>query len=294
MPIEFTLRDIARHMWRGRYLILAASALLVATAIIIMPFMPKLYRAQLMVAPAEERLTMERNGGLLGGGGAMLGLVADQRLTPFKLYLKEFETADLADRLNNEHDLIHKIFAARWDDHENKWRPAPGPVAAINRFLAKLLGLPIATAPTVNDLRDYLRARVQVDPRSGVGVNIMTFDNVDPRFAVDMLTWMHQTSEEMVRERDVKRTRNNVAYLIKQLDAVTVEDHRNAVIGLLSKEERDLMLLSNTNAYAAQVLEGPVVSDAPVEPRPLMLLLIAGVGGAVAGWIIVLVRMLAS
>ena len=94
----------------------------------------------------------------------------------------------------------------------------------------------------------------------------------DKEFAMQLLRSLHQTADEMLRQRAIKRTTDYIAYLSGTLAKITVAEHRLAIAQALSEQEKAAMAARSGAAFAAEVLEQPWANSYPSSPSVLQTL----------------------
>jgi hypothetical protein len=96
--------------------------------------------------------------------------------------------------------------------------------------------------------------------------------NRDPDFALKLLEVVYEEADAMLREADLAELRERMGYINSRLEQAKLVDSRQALIGLLTTEERRAMLLETDLPYAARIIDRPFVSKSP-EPESLIILM---------------------
>jgi uncharacterized protein involved in exopolysaccharide biosynthesis len=72
-------------------------------------------------------------------------------------------------------------------------------------------------------------------------------------------------------------------YIVQQLGTVTNFEHRQALINLLTEQERTLMLAAPNQPYAVDLLEPVHASSRPTKPQVSILVTLGLILGVTAG-----------
>lgn len=245
-----------------------------------------LYTAQLKVYAAPSS-SGSRTPTALGGLAALTGLAggASETVTPLRFYLDGIYGPAVAKRLAADQPLMHQIFVREWDAATKSWRRPPSLTGAIRRAVTSLMGLPqfAWTPPGAEDLQSYLNKAVAVRQSVRTPVVTISYDNVDPALAVAFLQKLHVATDDYMREQQMLRTRANIDYLTRRLQTVTLVGQRAALVAQLAEQERQAMLVASDAAYAAEPFDRITVSALPTRPRPVPMLIGAGVAGLLLG-----------
>jgi hypothetical protein len=252
------------------------------------------YRAQMQLTQAQTN--GNPNQSMLGGleSLATAGLPVAQNGSEFGLYLDSLKTRDIADELAKDPVIMHTLFASQWDEATQSWHePAMSKNQAYYKEIYDALGFPSVPwhAPDSESLQQVLSGliNVELDPRrpylATVAVNYY-----DPQFAVKLLTDLHKTADNALRQKAIRRTNDYIAFLNNLLSRVTIVEHRTSIAQSLSEQEKTAMIAQSGSAYAAEPFERPWVSSIPVYPKPLPTLAEGVFLGALGGSLLALLK----
>lgn len=245
-----------------------------------------LYTAQLKVYAAPSS-SGSRAPSALGGLAALTGLAggASETVTPFRFYLDGLYGPAVAKRLATDQMLMRQVFVREWDSANSRWRRPPSITGSIRRAVTGLMGLPQFewTPPGPEDLQAYIGTAVAVRQSVRTPVVTISYDGVDPVMAAAFLKKLHDTTDGYMREQQMLRTRANIDYITGRLQTITLVGQRAALVAQLTEQERQAMLVASDAAYAAEPFDRITVSALPTRPRPVPMLIGAGVAGLFLG-----------
>ena len=293
-PIAWpTQRELLIALTKGWKLIFLCVLVAVLWAINDLHSAPLIYQAQMQVTPAQSNGADAARLSAAGGLASLAGFALPnaQGGSDFQIYLDTLQSRTMADQLAKDPALMHTLYGGEWDEATQSWHEPPPPTgwAAKEKSIYDFLGYPPAIwrEPDGESLYGFLNFYVKIvqDPRKSYKAEIiMTYP--DPKFAVQFLTRIHQTADNMLRQKAILRTKDYIAYLSNTLSKVTIAEQRVAIAQALSEQEKSAMVAQSGNAYAADLFESPWANSYPVSPTPTKTLLSwAAVGAFVGGFL---------
>ena len=284
---EFDLRGLLLKGWRGKWVILATMAAALGLATVSLKTTAPLYTATMAIVPAGE----SGAGGLAGklsqyGDLALLAGIkvpSADTVSPFTQFTELVTSVVVAERLVDKYGVLQKVFKGSWDAENEHWLPPEGSVARAKGWVRSFFNLPAWTPPSTQSLAVYLEAKVKVSEVARTGIHKIVFRHQDPEFAVQLLRWIHEEGDELIREEAQERATRQIEYIERKLATVLITEHRFSLTQLLSDQEKQMMMIQVDLPFAARVIEPPVVSDAPTSPKPFRLLALGVVGGFFVG-----------
>lgn len=287
---DFDFADIARSLWRGKFVVLACLVLSVFLTAQFLRNTVYRYTAELKVTPPSTTSTS------LSGALSQLGQVAalagiggianNDNTSAFQLYLEGLLLRETAETLSANPEIMKAVFKGEWNETEGRWQEPPATMFTPTYLeLRRWFGVPIYAwqPPDAARLHDYIKRSIRTIQGVRSPVATITFKHDDPKFAVTFLTALNETVDAALRKKMLERTSQYIAYLSQALRTVTVAEHRLALVQALSEQEKFRMMASSSAPYAADVFGGPMVSSRPTDPRPFYVLLIMIAGGLVMG-----------
>jgi len=249
------------------------------------------YAVQMTVTPAQRGTTSNVGGGL--AALVNIALPSGDNGSDFQLYLDLLKSRNIADEIAKDPKIMHSLFGGDWDEATQSWHEHPDtrqfPMAM--KSLADFMGFPAAVwhEPNGESMLGFLDSQIVIeqDPRKPYMAKIV-MNYGDKDFAMQFLTKLHRTADEMLRERAIKRTNDYIAYLSNTLSKVTVAEHRLAIAQALSEQEKAAMVAKSGSPFAAEVLEEPWANSYPSFPQAFQTLARWTVIGAAVGSVLAL------
>jgi hypothetical protein len=244
------------------------------------------YAVQMIVTPAQRNTTNNVGSGL----AALVNLAVPSGDTgsDFNLYLDLLKSRNIADEVAKDPRIMHTLYSGNWDEASQSWkdRPETRQIPVAMKRLTDFLGYPSVPwrVPDGESVLGFVTDNVTIeqDPRRPYMAKVV-MNWGDKDFAVQFLTKLHKTADEMLRQRAIKRTTDYIEYLTNTLAKVTVAEHRLALAQALSEQEKAAMVAKSGAPFAAEVLEEPWANSYPSFPQAFQTLARWGFIGAMAG-----------
>lgn len=225
-----------------------------------------LYKASMVVQPDAGSSGLSSAAVELGQALG-LGVAGSGTATAFGRLQVIVGSVNLAKELQKEHRLMQKVFAGLWNEEDGAWRRPTGDDFERQQRIRRFFGLSEWTAPSLEDLAAYLAGSIQFKPSKTPGFFEVSFRHTDPDFALKVLSIVYQAADDRTRQQDLAESQQRRSYVSKQLTSTRLVDSRQALINLLTAEEREAMLLESDLPYAARIIEPAFVSSNPEEPN---------------------------
>ncbi len=278
-----------RVVWQGKLIILLCVLVALGGTYAWLKRQTPEYTARMVVGPAASELMSSGARSTRGGPLSFLGAngFGAGAVTEFERFMELKASAELAERLQSKRRVLQRVFVDMWDPEGRRWIRPDGLVAASKMALRESLRLPPWTPPSIEVLAEYLQEEIKQSHERGSSLWVLKCSNHDPTLAKQLLTWVHAETDVMIRERAMLRASEQIKYLEGKLMTISVKEHRDALVDLLSQQERVLMVIGSGLPYAAEIIEAPTVSEVPTWPWPIRALAIGGLAGLVIGFFIV-------
>lgn len=267
---QVDLARLWRVAWDSKWLVIGISFLIVALAVAYALLQTRWYRAEVLLAPAEEKRTGDglagrfsgliRLAGISVGGGGNAEAIAILRSREF-----------IATFIKDE-NLLPILFEERWNAEKNTWK----------------------SPEHVPDIREAVRfftteiCFVNEDPTTQLVT--LAVEWRDPELAAKWGNLMAERLNTYMRQRALDEAGRNLEYLRSELEATDNVVLRQSIGRLLEVEVQKMMLARGNDEFAFRVIDRAQAPISPSRPnRTLMVLLSVLIAGLVST-VIVFVR----
>jgi hypothetical protein len=267
---EIDLRFMARilaFVWANKLIFAACILVGIVAAAVWMRVATPMYQAEmtLLPNPNETPSTTSKTSGI----GNLLDLGLGGSESPnFVKFVDTLRSYRLAERLEERHQYLQRLYPQLWNSAERKWVPKRS-ITTVIRWL--LLGRE-AKVPNITSLQEFIKTYMTVDEDKKSHSLVIKLRSTNPALAVGLLRDVQEEADGLLREDSRNYTQHAVDYLESALRGIIVEDHRRALTSLLIDYERTLILVSDTNeAFASIVVDPATLASMPVSPKPLLV-----------------------
>lgn len=269
---RISLADLWQQLWQGKFVIIAITVLFAVASIAYALLATEIYRAEVLLAPAEEQAT-PLLGGQLGGLAALAGVNVGggNEAEP----LAVLESRDFARSFIEDYDLLPLFFEDDWDAGNETW----------------LISNP-ADIPDVRDGIKYFRENIlSVSEERTTGLVTIAVEWTDPEVAADWADVLVQRLNNRLRERALQEAETNVAYLRQEMANSSLLAMQQSIGQLLQSELQKLMLAKGNAEFAFKVVDPAIPPKQRARPKRTMLVVIGTLlGGLVGAFFVLLTR----
>lgn len=265
MKTEPTLVDLINDMWAAKFHMLFFAAVFVIAAFFVIIASTPLYRASMIVAPADGYALGDYASSVSDGDSMNIPFwrpkESDGTSTDFHRFIYTIQGPAVAAILLQDPAVLAGIARdGSWSHKADHWTP--------------------------EELADYLNRHIKVQQLGATPLRKLLYNHPDPVFAAAFLRKVHLVADQLIRRDRRRQSQSRIAYLEDTLQKTANPEHRKGIANLLMQQEHIQMLANLDEAYAAIVVEPPSSSPKPVWPDKALLLIIFAIIGAGIGYII--------
>lgn len=285
---EISIVDVINIFSRGKKIILLWAVLFAAAGAGLAYITPNRYVSEVKVVNVRSwGNTTATSGGGLTSSLASLALGGVAQDSNLSLALQMITTVRLAERLNSKYDLLTYFYGKKWHRENGQWvrNPSEGMLGGLRDMVAARIG----RKPSTIALAEMMLNQIEIKTDKLSGVVTISYSSTDPEFAGLFLGRVVAEADGIMRENDIVRTEQRIAHLQRELDGLQVADLRSNLLAVMANEVKSKIFMLSGAPYAMQVLDGPVVSDRPVSPKPVLNVLIGFLLGCIFGVVVVFV-----
>jgi hypothetical protein len=270
--VEIDLMDLAKDIWHARYTICAALVLAFVFSLVSLAFAKKSFTATAVMSPAESspQGAGASSIGQLAGAASMLGVNVGPVGGPsvFNKFKSLLTSQALAEELFKNDALKPTFFGPSWVPATRSWKRPTGLTFEAKDLLKGVLGLQQWKTPNAFQLQEDLQLHLGILPDKVTGYVRLSIQGTSAEQALFVLRAIVASTDSIIR-RDAKTlAANRITYLNDALQQTTLQDQRQAMISVLSTQEKNIMMASTDKYYAIDLVDPPSASPIPTSPRP--------------------------
>jgi uncharacterized protein involved in exopolysaccharide biosynthesis len=262
---ELILPEILNALWEGRRLILSVSVVCVLAAVAASWLATKKYEASLLLSPVTNQSGAGGLGALssavsqFGGLASLAGLSMSGAGGTRAESLATLQSEILTQRYIQENNLLPVFFASKWDPLRNSWKSTdPDEV------------------PTLSTGSSYFGHKIRsVKENTKTSLVILTVTWKDPKLAAQWANGLVRLTNDYLREKAIKESERNIAYLNEQVSKTSVVEVRSSIYSLMEAEIKKQMLARGSDEYALKVIDPALPPESEISPRPVLWILAA-------------------
>lgn len=250
---EIHLKDLWSMLRHRKWWVVAVTSVFAFASVAYALFATEWYRAETLLAPAEESSTPSF-GGQLGGLAALAGVSvggSDSTEAVATLKSREFAREFIQD-LN----LMPQFFADDWNAEAGEWV--------------------VDDLEDVPDIRDAVKkfhdTVLKVNEDLKTGLVTLAIDWTDAETAAEWANLLVRRLNSRLRERSLKEAEANVTYLQAELAKTNVVTLQQSIGRLLESELQKLMLARGNEEFAFRVID--TASAPKIRTRPKRTLIV--------------------
>lgn len=264
-----TLADLIKNIWVAKYSVAVGAVLFLIIASFIILLSTPLYRATIIVAPADGYALGDYASSVAEGQSMQIPFwrprEADGVSTDFHRFVFTAKGPSVAAILLKDSSVLSGIARdGSWSSAADKWTP--------------------------EELADYLERKIKIEHLGATPLRRLSYHHPDPAFASDFLRKVHLVADQLIRRDRRRQSEARIKYLQGTLQKTLNPDHRRGIADLLMQQEHIQMLANLDEPYAAIVVEPPSSSPKPVWPQKMLVLLIFAFVGAGTGYTLHVIR----
>lgn len=209
-------------------------------------------------------------GGVLGNLGLQIGSNAPTTFDRMKVVMRSLQLAEV---LQKKYGMMQIMFAGSWDAEKQQWKRPTGDEFERQQKISAFFGQPLWSEPSLETLARAVGGSVVFRKDKDTPFWEVSVSGGNREAALRLLTIAYAEADELLRGQDRIESLQRRRYLESQLTGLTNIDVRQALVGLMSSEQRRAMMLESNLPYAARILEPPYVSEYP-EGRNIRILIV--------------------
>ena len=264
-----SLSDLWQLIWRRKMLIFAVTALFAAGSVAYALSATEIFRAESLLAPADES-SKQSIGGQLGGLAALAGVnVGDSREVEA---LAVLQSRDFAREFIDRRKLLPKFFPDLWDAKTGSWMvedpsEAPDYRSGVRYFHEKVL--------FVSEDRD-------------TGMVTVAIEWTDPDVAAEWVQAIVSQLNERLRNRALEEAETNVEFLRQEMANSTLVTMQQSIGQLLQSELQKLMLAKGNAEFAFKVIDPATPPRDRLRPKRTVIAIVGTIIGGLTGMLLAL------
>ncbi|MDP8984380.1 MAG: Wzz/FepE/Etk N-terminal domain-containing protein [Pseudomonadota bacterium] len=267
---EIGFKELFAEAWAAKWQVLAITVVLAIIGITTGKLTLKQYRAEILISPVTD--SSKGAGGALGALASQYGALASMAGVSISgRGSKDEAIAVLQSELITEayirdNDLLPVLYSDRWDTRTGGWKSNE-----------------VGKIPTLWMANQYFKSKIRtVKEEKGSGLVTLRITWRNPVLAAKWANDLVNNTNRYLRDKAIKESDQNIAYLNDEASKTTVLEVRTAIYSILKEELEQEMIAKGREEYALKVLDPAVPPQTSSSPSAALL----GIVGFAAGLVI--------
>ena len=262
---EIDLLELIRTLLQAWKTIVGITILSSGLAVAYALYAPEVFKAETLLAPAQEEKSGASSALSQFGGLAAMAGVSIPSSSNIERVLATLETREFLKKFISSQKLLPIIFDDLWDESSNSWRLIEGQ--------EKL---------TTEDGIGALQGAIEVDQGKSALITL-SISWKDPDIAAQWANDLVKQLNEQLRQKAITDSNKRVGYLEQELAKTTLQDMRAVLYNLLESEKQKAMLANVNEDFALEVIDPAVAPEARGKPNRKLIVALGGVCGGFLG-----------
>jgi len=291
---EIDIRDLIRVLWEAKWLIGGIAALAAVIAIIVSLLLPNVYKAEALLAPAQN----DRQGGLsslaaqYGGLASLAGV--DLSRGPGNdaaMGIKVLKSRKFVSDFVERHGILVELMAAEdWNRNDNTLEIDAGLYDVKAGTWVRDVGPRRTVVPSMQEAYKEFNKLLSVNEDSKTGFITIAVEHYSPHIAKQWVDWLVQDINSTMMTRDVEEAEHAIAYLQEQIGATSIAGLQSVFFRLIEEQTKTVMLARVSPEYMFRTIDPAVAPEEKSAPKRAQIALLGLILGGVLSCVFVLVR----
>ena len=293
---EIDLRELWNVIWRGKWIIIAITAIFAMASVFYALNLPNIYKSEALLAPADT----DQQGGFSGLSGQLGGLASlagvnlgGGKTDKTALAIEILKSREFFAKFAEKHDLLPDLMAAKeWDMPTNTIVYDEDIYLPQNREWKKEVLPPQKNKPSIQKANEAFKGLFSVIQNSENGMVTIGVEHLSPYVAKQWVDWLVEDINFEMKVRDKKEAERSIKYLESQIAQTNIVEQRTLLYQLIEEQSKTLMFAEVREEYVFDTLDRALASEKRFKPNRSLFCLIATILGFILGVMINVTRSL--
>jgi uncharacterized protein involved in exopolysaccharide biosynthesis len=263
---EIDLLELIRTLLQAWKTIVGITILCTGLAVAYALYAPEVFKAETLLAPAQEEKSgassaLSQFGGIAAMAGISIPSDSNVEQVIATLNSRKFLRAYI-----RQNKLIPVLFEEIWDADNQAWIVAS-----------------VEDEPTEQKAIESFKACLSVVEDKKSGLITLSISWNDPQVAAQWANNLVKQLNEQLRKQAIADSKKRVGYLEQELAKTSLQDMRAVLYNLLESEKQKAMLANVNEDFALEVIDPAVAPEIRDKPKRKLIVALGGVCGGFLG-----------
>ncbi|OUU38925.1 MAG: hypothetical protein CBC16_08180 [Verrucomicrobia bacterium TMED56] len=263
---DIDLLELIRTLLQAWKTIVGITILCTGLAVAYALYSPEVFKAETLLAPAQEEKSGASSAlGQFGGLAAMAGISIPSD-SNVEQVVATLNSRKFLRTYIEQNKLTPVLFDEIWDADAQAWL------------------VPSAEdEPTVQKAIQSFKGCLSVDEDKKSGLITLSISWKEPEVAAQWANDLVKQLNVQLREQAIADSKKRVGYLEQELSKTTLQDMRAVLYNLLESEKQKAMLANVNEDFALEVIDPAVAPEVREKPKRKLIVALGGVCGGFLG-----------
>ncbi|MCG6267271.1 Wzz/FepE/Etk N-terminal domain-containing protein [Vibrio furnissii] len=291
---EIDLRELFSAIWNGKWIIIVVTAIFAIASVIYALKQPNIYKADALLAPAENSGGgLSKMAGQLGGLAALAGVnIGGAEASQADLAVQVMMSRKFLESFIKKHDLLVPLMATKgWNMTKNKLVFDKELYNVKDKkWLREPNGLRGEVPTAQESYERFVKNTLKITQDKESGLYTVSVMHYSPYIAQQWVTWLVDDINKVMRQRAISETTQNLAYLNSQIQKTAVADMQSTFYKLIEEQTKSLMLAEVQDEFVFEVVDPAIVPEVKDQPKRALIVVLGLLLGLIFGIITVLFK----
>jgi uncharacterized protein involved in exopolysaccharide biosynthesis len=291
---EIDLKELFMVLWSGKWLISAVTGAAAVISVVVALSLPNIYTASALLAPAESgggglSGLMKQYGGLASLAGVSLpgGEEGSRAQLGMQLMKSRSFIGDFVER----HDILPELMAVEsWNPHSGDLIFKSDVYDVASKTWVRDVDPPRVPTPSMQEAHKVFLEILEVSQEKQTGYVTISVQHQSPIFAAQLVTWLVEDINAVVKAQDIEEASKSIEYLTQQIVNTSLADLQAMFFELIQSQTERAMLAEVRPEYVFKIIDPAITPEEKSKPNRALFCILGALAGAMLGVVIVLIR----
>ena len=186
-------------------------------------------------------------------------------------------------------DILPSLIAPKSYDSQSKTLEFDSNIYdGINKTWMSVDDMGIEVKPSYLEAYDVYVEQMYINFNPRIGIINISIEHISPIFAKNLLDLIIREADNLLRQKDLQRSSEALAYLTLELSKTSLLDIKNSLNQLILSQLQSQMMAKISTNYVLNVIEPPFIPENKFKPSRSLICLLGLVFGFVLGilWVV--------
>ncbi|MFS1423645.1 Wzz/FepE/Etk N-terminal domain-containing protein [Shewanella sp. 10N.286.48.B5] len=293
---EIDLRELFSVIWKGKWLIIAVTAVFAVGSVLFALSQPNTYKSEALLSPADG----EQGGGGLaalagqfGGLASMAGinLGGGGGVDKTQMAIEVVKSRQFTSEFIQKHNILADLMAAeKWDMASDTLAYDVDMFDVKNNKWIREVKAPFKPEPSMQEAYKAFSKVIAINSDKETGMVKVSVEHLSPSVAQQWVKWLVEDINLEMKQRDVAEAQRSTAFLETQIAQTNVADIRTILYQLIEEQTKTIMFAEVREEYVFKTIDPALVPEEKAGPKRALICVLGTMLGGMLAVMIVLIR----